>query len=120
MCEEFLARETVIVQARHGVFGLTQANLRGFIMTADCFGANFYLVFDVKPSLRVGDSTVGLVQIPRETLIEYYVLGDHGLPKEPMVIPSLRESSDIAKEPPSATEAPDVIHLPPRDERSLP
>lgn len=113
LCEEFLARETVGVQARHRVFGLTQLNLRSFIMMADCFAANFYLAFDVKPNLRLGDITLGLVQIPRETLIEYYVLSDHGLPKEPMVIPSLRESSDIAKEPPSATEAPDVIHLPP-------
>jgi hypothetical protein len=90
-------------------------------MTADCVAANFYVVFDVRPSLRVGDITVGLLQIPRDTLIEYYVLGDHGLPKEPMVAPSFRESSDIAKEPPSATEAADVIHLPPpRDERSFP
>jgi len=121
LCEEFLARETVVVQTHYGVFGLTQLNLRSFIMMADCFAANFYLVFDVKPNSRVGDITIGLVQIPRETLIEYYVVGDHGLPKEPMVIPSLRESSDIAKEPPSATEAPDVIHLPPpRDERSFP
>ena len=32
LCEEYLARETVIVQARHGVFGLTQVNLRSFIM----------------------------------------------------------------------------------------
>jgi hypothetical protein len=121
LCEEFLARETVAIQTRCGVFGLTQVNLRGFIVTADYFASNFYLVFDVKPRLRLGDITLGLVQIPRETLIEYYVLGDHGLPKKPMVKSSLRESSDIAKEPPSATEAPDVIHLPPpRDERSFP
>ena len=119
LCEEYLARETVIVQARHGVFGLTQVNLRSFIRMADSLAANFCLVFDV--SLRVGDIKLGLLQIPRDTLIEYYILGDHGLPKEPMVMPSLRESSDIAKEPPSATEAPDVIHLPPpRDEQSVP
>jgi len=121
LCQEFLARETVAVQAHNGVFGLTQVNLRTFILMADCFAANFYLVYDVKPSLRMGDITVGVVQIPRDILIEYYVLGDHGLPKEPMVMPSLRKSSDIAKEPPSATEAPDVIHLPPpRDEQSIP
>jgi Restriction endonuclease len=119
LCEEFLSRETVGVQARYGVFGLTQLNLRCFIAMADCFAASFYLAFDVQPSPRLGDITVGLVQIPRETLIEYYVLGDHGLPKEPMVMPNLRGSSD--KEPPSATEAPDVIHLPPpRDDRSFP
>jgi hypothetical protein len=121
LCEEFLAHQTVVVQARHGVFGLTQANLCGFIVTADWFAAKFYLALEVKPSsLRLG-GTVRLVQIPRETLIEDYVLGDHGLPKEPKVKPNLRESNDIAKEPPSGTEAPDVIHLPPpRDERSFP
>jgi hypothetical protein len=113
LCEEFLAGETVGVQARNRVFGLTQPNLRSFIMMADCFAAKFYLVFDVKPSLRVGEITAGLVPIPRETLIEYYVLGDHKIPREPMVMPSLRERRDIAKEPASAAEAPDVIHLPP-------
>jgi hypothetical protein len=50
LCEEFLACESVIVQTRYRVFGLTQVNLRSFIMMADCFSANFYLVSDVKPS----------------------------------------------------------------------
>jgi hypothetical protein len=114
LCDEFLSCKSISVQAKYGVFGLTQVNLRGFIMTAGCFAANFYLVFDVKPSLRLGDNiTVGLLQIARETLIEDYVIGDDSLPKEPMVLPRLRESNNIPKEPPSATEAPDVIHLPP-------
>ena len=37
-------------------------------MMADCFAANFHLVFDVKSNSRVGDITIGLVQIPRATL----------------------------------------------------
>src|SRR5262249_3108474 len=81
LCEECLTHETVSIQTRYGVFGLRQINLRGFIHTADFFAANFYLVFDVKPKPRLGDITLGLMQISRETFIEYYVRGDHGLPK---------------------------------------
>jgi hypothetical protein len=41
LCEKFLARESLIVQTRYKVFGLTQLNLRSFIMMADCFASNF-------------------------------------------------------------------------------
>jgi hypothetical protein len=109
LCEEFLARESLIVQTRYRVFGLTQLNLCSFIRMADCFASNFYLVFDVKPSLEFGDITIGFLQIPRETLIEEYLIGDHGLPKEPMVAPGFK--SQCGRE--SKSQTPEVIHLPP-------
>ena len=111
LCEKFLARESLIVQTRYRVFGITQRNLRSFIMMADCFASNFYLVLDVKSSLTVDDITIGFVQIPRETLIEDYVLGEHGLPKEPMVAPSVKSQNQRGRE--SKSQPPEVIHLPP-------
>jgi hypothetical protein len=100
LCEDFLSHEGVSVQVKYGVFGLTQLNLGGFIMTADVFAADYYLVYDVKPNPNpnLDNITIGIVQIPREALIKYYVIrDDHGLPKQPMVMPSLRKSSDAAK-----------------------
>ena len=75
LCEEFLIHENVSVQVKYGVFGLTQLNLGGFIMTADVFAADYYLVpYDVKHDPDLGNITIGIVQIPREGLIEYDVI----------------------------------------------
>ncbi len=90
VCEEFLAVESKSVKAKCSVFGLNQINLRGFIMIADVFEADYYLALDVQPSSSVGQLSIGLVPISRKQLIEYYVLGDHNLPKEPSVAPGFK------------------------------
>lgn len=86
ICEEVLRSENAVNGSRYTVRGLRQRHLRGFIMTADAFRANYWLVLDVKPN-----GHVGLVQIDREDLIKDYVVGNHSLPKEPMVMPRYKK-----------------------------
>ncbi|MBI4996785.1 MAG: restriction endonuclease [Rhodocyclales bacterium] len=69
------------------VRGLSQENLRNYILIVDSMAGRFLLVQIANHG--GGNPSVAIQEVPREVLISEYYLGDAPIPAEPMVMPSI-------------------------------